>query len=222
MKKGDSSSLTPWRFEICRGCPCRGISHLTSFHQEELWNAITHGLMFLFSLFGTGYLMYKAWADGRWSEVAGLPTTRAGVGQSGAPHLGHGHLLLWPHLLLWASWKWIFRGWFQMGFFKTIFIILYTFTFYHLSITYSILVYLCSSLFVICVHSYACFVCFLLQGGLTGLHDFGFNVRSSTLYHSLFLYPMTGRVLQVLDHAAIYLLIAGTYTPFLLFYSDAW
>ena len=118
MKKGDSSGLTPWRFEICRGCPCRGISHLTSFHQEELWNAITHGLMFLFSIFGTGYLMYKAWADGRWSEVAGLPTTRAGVGQSGAPHLGHGHLLLWPHLLLWASWKWIFWGWFQMGFFK--------------------------------------------------------------------------------------------------------
>lgn len=75
---------------------------------------------------------------------------------------------------------------------------------------------------MICVHSYACFVCFLLQGGLTGLHDFGFNVRSSTLYHSLFLYPMTGRVLQVLDHSAIYLLIAGTYTPFLLFYSDAW
>ena len=75
---------------------------------------------------------------------------------------------------------------------------------------------------MICVHSYACFVCFLLQGGLTGLHDFGFNVRSSTLYHSLFLYPMTGRVLQVLDHAAINLLIAGTYTPFLLFYSDAW
>lgn len=46
--------------------------------------------------------------------------------------------------------------------------------------------------------------------------------RSSTLYHSLFLYPMAGRVLQVLDHAAIYLLIAGTYTPFLLFYSDTW
>ena len=46
--------------------------------------------------------------------------------------------------------------------------------------------------------------------------------RSSTLYHSLFLYPMAGRVLQVLDHSTIYLLIAGTYTPFLLFYSDAW
>lgn len=44
------------------------------------------------------------------SEVAQLPTTRAGVGESGAPHLGHGHLLLWPHLLLWASWKWIILG----------------------------------------------------------------------------------------------------------------
>ncbi len=28
--------------------------------QEELWNAITHGLMFFLSLFGTGFLMYKA------------------------------------------------------------------------------------------------------------------------------------------------------------------
>lgn len=37
----------------------------------------------------------------------------------------------------------------------------------------------------------------------------------STLYHALVL---TGarRVFQILDHAAIYLLIAGTYTPFLL------
>jgi hemolysin III len=37
----------------------------------------------------------------------------------------------------------------------------------------------------------------------------------STLYHSLVL---TGarKVFQILDHAAIYLLIAGTYTPFLL------
>lgn len=33
---------------------------------------------------------------------------------------------------------------------------------------------------------------------------------------------MAGRVLQVLDHSAIFLLIAGTYTPFLLFYSDPW
>lgn len=38
---------------------------------------------------------------------------------------------------------------------------------------------------------------------------------SSTLYHSIH-YPPAKAVLQRLDHAAIYLLIAGTYTPFLL------
>jgi hemolysin III len=38
---------------------------------------------------------------------------------------------------------------------------------------------------------------------------------SSTLYHS-FQNPRIKRVLRVLDHAAIYLLIAGSYTPFLL------
>jgi hemolysin III len=38
---------------------------------------------------------------------------------------------------------------------------------------------------------------------------------ASTLYHSIQI-PKVKRVLQVLDHAAIYLLIAGTYTPFLL------
>ena len=37
----------------------------------------------------------------------------------------------------------------------------------------------------------------------------------STLYHSLVLTPAR-RVFQILDHAAIYLLIAGTYTPFML------
>jgi hemolysin III len=38
---------------------------------------------------------------------------------------------------------------------------------------------------------------------------------TSTLYHSLQHLP-TKQLLRVLDHAAIYLLIAGTYTPFLL------
>ena len=38
---------------------------------------------------------------------------------------------------------------------------------------------------------------------------------SSTLYHSIPL-PAAKRVLKVIDHAAIYLLIAGTYTPFTL------
>lgn len=38
---------------------------------------------------------------------------------------------------------------------------------------------------------------------------------SSTLYHSIPL-PGAKRVLKVIDHAAIYLLIAGTYTPFTL------
>ncbi|HEY5674116.1 MAG TPA: hemolysin III family protein [Malonomonas sp.] len=41
------------------------------------------------------------------------------------------------------------------------------------------------------------------------------SYASSTLYHSI---PMLSvkRVLKVIDHAAIYLLIAGTYTPFTL------
>jgi len=38
---------------------------------------------------------------------------------------------------------------------------------------------------------------------------------ASTLYHSI-QYPRVKRILQVLDHSAIYLLIAGTYTPFTL------
>ena len=37
----------------------------------------------------------------------------------------------------------------------------------------------------------------------------------STLYHSL-VRTRARHVFQILDHAAIYLLIAGTYTPFLL------
>lgn len=38
---------------------------------------------------------------------------------------------------------------------------------------------------------------------------------ASTLYHSLPM-PETKRIMRVVDHAAIYLLIAGTYTPFTL------
>jgi hemolysin III len=38
---------------------------------------------------------------------------------------------------------------------------------------------------------------------------------ASTLYHSLYRSKLN-RVLQILDHSAIYLLIAGTYTPFTL------
>jgi hemolysin III len=38
---------------------------------------------------------------------------------------------------------------------------------------------------------------------------------ASTLYHSL-PWPRTKAVLKIIDHSAIYLLIAGTYTPFLL------
>lgn len=38
---------------------------------------------------------------------------------------------------------------------------------------------------------------------------------ASTLYHS-FQNPRVKRIFQICDHAAIYLLIAGTYTPFLL------
>ena len=38
---------------------------------------------------------------------------------------------------------------------------------------------------------------------------------SSTLYHSL-THPRAKRIFKLLDHASIYLLIAGTYTPFCL------
>lgn len=38
----------------------------------------------------------------------------------------------------------------------------------------------------------------------------------SSLYHSFFMLPTASRVLQILDHVGIYMLIAGSYTPFLL------
>eukprot|EP01059_Diplonema_ambulator_P015384 TRINITY_DN264_c7_g1_i1.p1 TRINITY_DN264_c7_g1~~TRINITY_DN264_c7_g1_i1.p1 ORF type:complete len:390 (+),score=69.55 TRINITY_DN264_c7_g1_i1:270-1439(+) len=39
---------------------------------------------------------------------------------------------------------------------------------------------------------------------------------SSTLYHSMFMLKRTQLIFRVLDHSAIYLLIAGTYTPIVL------
>jgi hemolysin III len=42
-----------------------------------------------------------------------------------------------------------------------------------------------------------------------------FSYTASTLYHSIQL-PKAKRVFRVLDHSAIFLLIAGTYTPFTL------
>lgn len=42
-----------------------------------------------------------------------------------------------------------------------------------------------------------------------------FSYLASTLYHSIPL-KSTKRILRTIDHSAIYLLIAGTYTPFML------
>ena len=42
-----------------------------------------------------------------------------------------------------------------------------------------------------------------------------FQYATSTLYHGVW-HPPTKRILRVLDHCAIFLLIAGTYTPFAL------
>jgi hemolysin III len=56
-------------------------------------------------------------------------------------------------------------------------------------------------------------------GGIVGASVFGTTMvllySTSTLYHA---WPLnrTKRVLRVLDHAAIFLMIAGTYTPFTL------
>src|SRR5712692_9715649 len=54
---------------------------------------------------------------------------------------------------------------------------------------------------------------------IAGCTTFGVTLvllyAASTFYHS-FRMPRLKRILKVLDHAAIYLLIAGTYTPFTL------
>jgi hemolysin III len=62
----------------------------------------------------------------------------------------------------------------------------------------------------------------ILQGTMLhiiGCTTFGVTLillyTASTLYHS-FRRPHLKRLLKILDHAAIYLLIAGTYTPFTL------
>jgi len=44
---------------------------------------------------------------------------------------------------------------------------------------------------------------------------------SSTLYHAVS-HPNTKQVLKIIDHVAIYLLIAGTYTPFMLLSVGGW
>ncbi|HVC11449.1 MAG TPA: hemolysin III family protein [Burkholderiales bacterium] len=57
------------------------------------------------------------------------------------------------------------------------------------------------------------------MAGIVGSSVFASTVvllyLSSTLYHAVNA-PRAKRVLQILDHSAIYLLIAGTYTPFTL------
>lgn len=45
---------------------------------------------------------------------------------------------------------------------------------------------------------------------------------ASTLYHSIH-FPRVKRILKIIDHCSIYLLIAGTYTPFtLVLFHDGW
>ncbi|MEM7658636.1 MAG: hemolysin III family protein [Bacteroidota bacterium] len=57
--------------------------------------------------------------------------------------------------------------------------------------------------------------------GIVGASIFGFAFlmmfTASTLYHG-FRQPQVKRVLQIIDHISIYVLIAGTYTPFILLY----
>ena len=67
---------------------------------------------------------------------------------------------------------------------------------------------------------------FLLKKADSGLHYVSFIVYgvslfmlflASTLYHSL-IFTKAKKVFQVFDHCSIYLLIAGTYTPYCLLY----
>src|SRR6516165_6253939 len=51
--------------------------------------------------------------------------------------------------------------------------------------------------------------CSIYGATLIGLY------AASTLYHAV-ISPQVKRALRIFDHSAIYLLIAGTYTPFLL------
>ncbi len=58
---------------------------------------------------------------------------------------------------------------------------------------------------------------------LTGVTIYGISIvflfLASTLYHAI-PHPPTKRVFKTIDHCAIYLLIAGSYTPFLLLTID--
>lgn len=67
---------------------------------------------------------------------------------------------------------------------------------------------------------------FLLKKADSGLHYVSFIIYgvsllllflASTLYHSL-IFTEAKKVFQVFDHCSIYLLIAGTYTPYCLLY----
>ncbi|MBU5366055.1 hemolysin III family protein [Enterococcus devriesei] len=67
---------------------------------------------------------------------------------------------------------------------------------------------------------------FLLRKAETGLDYVSFTIYgvsllllflASTLYHSL-IFTKAKKVFQVFDHCSIYLLIAGTYTPYCLLY----
>lgn len=67
---------------------------------------------------------------------------------------------------------------------------------------------------------------FLLRKADSGLHYVSFIIYgvsllllflASTLYHSL-IFTKAKKVFQVFDHCSIYLLIAGTYTPYCLLY----
>ncbi|MGM0168951.1 hemolysin III [Enterococcus sp. AZ135] len=67
---------------------------------------------------------------------------------------------------------------------------------------------------------------FLLGKASSGLHYVSFIIYgvsllllflASTLYHSL-IFTKAKKVFQVFDHCSIYLLIAGTYTPYCLLY----
>lgn len=67
---------------------------------------------------------------------------------------------------------------------------------------------------------------FLLKKADSGLHYVSFIIYgvsllllflASTLYHSL-IFTKAKQVFQVFDHCSIYLLIAGTYTPYCLLY----
>lgn len=57
--------------------------------------------------------------------------------------------------------------------------------------------------------------------GIVGASIFGFAFllmfTASTLYHG-FSNPQVKRVMRILDHISIYVLIAGSYTPFILLY----